>query len=88
MGTKASKGQHQPFFSILKTSLLKQDLAAYQAYQRRSPRGMLSSNLLIKNIRVSLNNLRSPLVVWGGVPCQKACPGMLNTNSPLRCGGG
>lgn len=23
-----------------------------------------------------------------GVPCQKACPGMLNTNSPPSCGGG
>jgi len=53
-----------------------------------SPRGTFSPNLLIRNTRVSLNNLCSPLVVWGGVPCQKACPGMLNTNSPLSCGGG
>lgn len=47
------------------------------------PRGAFVSNLLIKNIRVSLSRLRGPWVVSGvASPVGKTCPGMLNTNSP------
>lgn len=59
------------FSFLVKSLLLKEAFLRIRHISCWSPRGMFSSNLLIKNIRVSLNNLFSPLVVWVESPVRK-----------------